>query len=252
MLATERHKHILTFLKANKQVSANELADMLNVSRETVRRDLKDLEFGGKIKRVHGGAILTGPGSEAPFETRKTNNMGAKREIARSAAELVRPGTSLFIDAGTTTSTFARELAKIPEIMVVTNSIEIATHIKSVGNKIDVLLLGGSIVTDVPATFGELTLDEIRRFNLDLAFIAPVSVDAKSGAYSYDYREAEIARAMISQSVKLVTLADSSKIGKTNRVHHCNAEDISILVTDSKADKDQIEIFKKAGVRVIY
>lgn len=190
MWAKERHQRILALLQSNQQVSANALAELLEVSRETIRRDLLELERNAQINRVHGGAVLPDPCGEAPFENRKTAQMRAKQDIARKAATLIPPGASIMVDAGTTTSVFGQALAKLSGIMVVTNSIDIAQTIKDAGADIELILVGGQMLSDVPATFGELTLSEIRRFKVDLAFVAPVALHADDGAFSYDLREA--------------------------------------------------------------
>ncbi|MEO9648426.1 MAG: DeoR/GlpR family DNA-binding transcription regulator [Roseobacter sp.] len=251
MWSQERHQRILTLLKSSQQVSANELADLLNVSRETVRRDLLDLENNGLVNRVHGGAVLPPNDSEAPFEVRKGAHHRAKQDIARKAVSLVRPGSSIMVDAGTTTTVFGEVLAKLSGIMVVTNSIDIAQTIRAAGSDIDLILLGGQIVSDVPGTYGELTLSEIARFNVDHAFIAPVAVSAVDGAYSYEFSEAEVARAMVAQARETVLLCDRSKLGETSRVQFCTPGKISALVTDSRVARDQITPFEKGGVNVL-
>ncbi|TNF12982.1 MAG: DeoR/GlpR transcriptional regulator [Rhodobacteraceae bacterium] len=249
MWAQERHQRILSMLAANRQVSANDLAQMLNVSRETVRRDLLDLEESGQVDRVHGGAVLPGLRSEEPFRQRMTARLRAKSEIARKAAGIVQPGQSILVDAGTTTAIFARELAKLSDVTVITNSLDIATTLQGAGKP--VLLLGGRMIADVPATAGELTLSEIRRFRVDLCFSAPVAVHPTKGAYFYDLQEAEIAIAMANQAAVSVILADHSKLGETSRVRSWEAVAIDRLVTNRAAEAEQIAAFRQTGVDVL-
>ncbi|MFN0263205.1 DeoR/GlpR family DNA-binding transcription regulator [Tepidamorphus sp. 3E244] len=249
MWAKERHQRIVSLLAARHQVSANELADMLGVSRETVRRDLLDLEKVGQVNRVHGGAVLPEPISEEPFLERKKEQVRAKSEIARKAASLVQPGFSIMVDAGTTTAIFARELAKLSDVSVITNSLEIATTLQSAGK--DVLLLGGTMAPEVPATWGELTLSEIRRFRVDLCFSSPVAVHPTRGVFFHDLQEAEIAIAMANQSGENVLLADHTKLGETSRVQSWSADEISALVTSQAATAAQLEPFRERGVTVV-
>ena len=252
MWSKERHHRILALLQSKQQVSANDLAEILDVSRETVRRDLLELEQGGQVDRVHGGAILPEQKVEAPFEKRKSAQIRAKQDIARKAADLIKPGTSLFVDAGTTTSAFGQLLTKFSGIMVVTNSIEVAQTIQSSGSDIELILLGGQIVSDVPATFGELTLSEIKRFRTDYAFVAPVAVHSELGVFSFDLREAEIARVMIGQSRESVVLCDRTKLGTTNRVRICEIDEINSVVTDGAADADLIGQFGRCGINIAH
>ncbi|CTQ43616.1 MULTISPECIES: DeoR/GlpR family DNA-binding transcription regulator [Stappiaceae] len=249
MWAKERHRLILSMLSASQQVSANDLAQMLNVSRETVRRDLLDLEESGQVSRVHGGAVLPEPRSEEPFRQRMTTQIRAKSEIARKAAGLIQPGQTILVDAGTTTALFARELAKLSDLSVITNSIDIATTLQGAGK--DVLLLGGRMAADVPSTVGELTLSEIRRFRVDLCFSAPVGVHPVKGAFFYDLQEAEISKAMAAQAQQTVILADQSKLGKTSRVQALEAGEIGRLVTNRAATEEQVAAFRQAAIDVM-
>ncbi|RKT27884.1 DeoR family transcriptional regulator [Roseovarius halotolerans] len=249
MWAKERHQRILSMLAANHQVSANDLAEMLNVSRETVRRDLLDLAETGQVNRVHGGAVLPEPRSEEPFRQRMTAQLRAKSEIARKAVRLIQPGQTIMVDAGTTTAIFARELAKLSGVSVITNSLDIATTLQGAGKQ--VLLLGGRMAADVPATVGELTLAEIRRFRVDLCFSAPVAVHPLNGAFFYDLEEAEIAIAMAQQAPRSVILADQSKLGETSRVQSWEAETVDTLVTNRTAHDEHIAAFRQAGVNVV-
>lgn len=248
MWAKERHQRILSMLTANQQVSANDLAEMLNVSRETVRRDLLDLAETGLVNRVHGGAVLPEPRSEEPFRQRMTAQLRAKSEIARKAVRLIQPGQTIMVDAGTTTAILARELAKLSGVSVITNALDIATTLQGAGK--EVLLLGGRMAADVPATVGELTLSEIRRFRVDLCFSAPVAVHPVNGAFFYDLQEAEIAIAMAQQAPRSVILADHSKLGETSRVQSWEAESVDTLVTNRTASAEQIAAFRQSGIKV--
>ena len=251
MWSRERHQRILSMLEATRQVSTNDLAEMFGVSRETVRRDLVDLERDGHVDRVHGGAVLPQARGEAPFQKRMGEQIRSKRDIARKAAALIRPGQSILVDAGTTTSIFAQELVKLSGIMVITNSIDIATTIQGAGTDIDLLLLGGSVISDVPATLGEITLAEIRRFNVDKAFVAPVALHAEKGAFSFDLHEAEVAAAMVEQARETVILVDHTKLGNTSRVLFCETSKIDILVTDKNAAADDLQSFQDNRIRVL-
>lgn len=251
MLVKERHQRILSMLDSHRAVSANDLAQFLSVSRETVRRDLLDLENSGLANRVHGGAMLPNKSNEEPFDNRKVNQQRAKHEIARKAVSLVPVGASIMVDAGTTTTAFGQALATLSGIMVVTNSIEIAQIIKLSESDIDLILIGGQMLSDVPATYGELTISELRRFNFDMAFISPVALHPEKGAFSFALQEAEVAQTMIAQTKENVILCDRTKLGKTNRVRFIESTEINHLVTDNLAKEHQLEPFIQSGIKVI-
>lgn len=249
MWAKERHQRIVSMLTANRQVSANDLAGMLGVSRETVRRDLLDLEEIGKVVRVHGGAILPEARSEDPFHQRMTTQIRAKSELAKKAVGLIQPGQTIMVDAGSTTAVFARELVKVPGVSVITNSLDIATTLQAGG--MDVILLGGRIAADVPATMGELTLSEIRRFEVDLCFSAPVALHPEKGSYFYDLQEAEVSIAMAAQARRTVALADHTKLGTTNRVRAWDVAEITTLITNHTAATALLDQFRTINIEVL-
>lgn len=236
-------------LAANHRVSANDLAEMLGVSRETVRRDLLDLEEIGKVARVHGGAVLPEARTEDPFRQRMATHVRAKTEIAKKAVGLIQPGQTIMVDAGSTTTFFARELAKVPGVAVITNSLDVATTLQAGG--LNAVLLGGRIAADVPATVGELTLSEIRRFEVDICFSAPVALHPVKGSFFYDLQEAEISIAMAAQAVQTVVLADHTKLAVASRVRSWDVDGIGALVTNRAAPDAVLEQFRNAGIDVV-
>ncbi|AJE47571.1 DeoR/GlpR family DNA-binding transcription regulator [Celeribacter indicus] len=237
MWSHERQSRILEELSRDGKVYTNRLADLLEVSRETIRRDFLELEECGNLRRVHGGAVLSDREipPEPAFSDRMTANAEAKRAIGRHAAGLVPPGSTLFIDAGTTTLAFAHELLLLRDIRIITNSIEIA-QLVAPHDTLEVLLLGGKPHVEVPATYGELTLSEIDRFLADFAVISPVAFDATRGATDYELHEAEVARKMIRCSRSCIMLCHADKLSTESRVAICRPEEVDHLVTDVKAD----------------
>ncbi len=251
MWSQDRHQRITALLKSNQRVSANDLADLLGVSRETVRRDLLELEESGQVERVHGGAVLPSRSDEEPFDKRRDAQARAKQQIARKAASLIKPGTSILIDAGTTTAAFGQVIASLSGLMVVTNSIEIAQTIKAAEADIELVLIGGKIVSDVPATYGGMTIADIRRFEVDLAVVSPVAFHPVKGTYSFVMGEAEVAEAMIGQARKTIVLCDRTKLGETSRIQVCRPERVDTLITDNKALPEQTDPFQENGIKVV-
>ncbi len=250
MWAEERHHRILSLLVAHGRIGTDNLAETLNVSRETVRRDLLKLESEGKVRRVHGGVVASELPEEKPFETRRGVNAEAKQRIARAAVRLLQPGECVFIDAGTTTAAFAVELAKTPGIAVITNSLDVAASLRAAQRDADVHLLGGQLGPDVPATYGATTINQIALFRPDAAIISPVGLHPEHGATDYFLAEAEVARAMIANAGRLIMLADRSKIGQTSRARLCGCADIDVLVMD-KGEHALLAALQQAGAATI-
>lgn len=239
MWSHERQAKILESLGRDGKVQARSLADMFDVSRETIRRDLKELEGRGGLLRVHGGALLAADdvSPEPAFADRLELNADIKRAIGQKACELIPQSSTVFIDAGTTTLAFARSLSRLKGIRIITNSIEIA-RLSSPDSDCETLLLGGKPDHKVPATYGELTLSEIDRFLADFAVIAPVGLHNARGATSYELHEAEVARKMMQRSETCIMLCDSEKLGRESRVAVCQVHEIDHLVTNGSDDFD--------------
>lgn len=235
----ERFQRIRGLLKTFGQVSVERITSELGVSRETVRRDLLELEAKGEIQRVHGGAVLVG-GSEPPIDVRVTTRVREKRAIARALAGLVESGQTLFLDAGSTTALVAEALAGLHGLTVITNSVQVAAKIGSepagaYGNHVH--LLGGGFNAELASTHGAVTVAEICRHQANLAILSPVGVDASAGASSFLLDEAEVARAMSSNARRTIIAADHSKIGVRSRVSYCTPERIDVLVTDRRSSR---------------
>ncbi|MBC9906092.1 MULTISPECIES: DeoR/GlpR family DNA-binding transcription regulator [Achromobacter] len=247
MWQEERYQRIRALLSSLQQVSTDRIVGELGVSRETVRRDLLELEAMGELRRVHGGAVPVH--SEPPIAERVHTRVKYKRAIARAAAGLVSSGQTLFLDAGSTTSVLADELAKLSGLTVITNSFDVALKVGAAGNGANqLIMLGGSVGGPVCATAGDITIAEIHRYRADLALLSPVGVDAEFGATNYDLREAEVARAMAASAKQLVLLADFSKIGLCSRVSYCSADRIDHLVTNTSAQKSPAYAALKSAV----
>lgn len=234
MLQEERHQRIRALLAAVHRVSTDRIAGDLGVSRETVRRDIVELEARGELRRVHGGVVAVGPEPEPPIAVRSQVRQKEKRAIAKAAARLVSPGQTLFLDFGSTVSALAEELASLPGLTIITNSFDVAQTIAN-QNRSRVMLLGGRVDEGLPATFGEGTVAEIHRYRADMVLLSPVALHFRYGATSFDPREAEVARAMVRNADRAVILADHSKIGQTSRISFCPTEGIDTLVTDGRS-----------------
>lgn len=237
MWSHERQSKILELLGTEKKVFTNQLAQLFDVSRETVRRDLLDMEQDGTLVRVHGGAMSVEREikPELAFSERLAAHADQKSAIGAMACTIIPRGSTIFVDAGTTTRAFAEQLAREGDVRVITNSIEIARILGSAGN-CDTLLLGGRPHTDVPATYGEMTLSEIDRFLADFAVISPVGIHPDRGATDYELHEAEVARAMMRRSRECIMLCHSEKLGAESRVSLCRLDEIEHLVTDGDAE----------------
>jgi len=239
MLQETRLHRIRALLSTLNQVSTERIIKELGVSRETARRDIIELEAQGLAKRVHGGLVALNATPEPPLTVRSSVMAKEKRAIARAAAQLLQPGQTVFLDAGSTTTMLAEELRSMSGLTIITNSLNAALKLcaaeeqETLNNQ--VILLGGNMLAGAQETRGELTVGEIYRFRADVAVLSPVGLDAKHGASSFQPHEAAIARAMTRQAGRLILLADHTKLGLNSRMNYASIEQVSALVTDSSA-----------------
>lgn len=239
MLQSERLLRIRALLQHFQNVSTERIMTELNISRETARRDIIELDALGEAKRVHGGLIaIENTTTEAPLSQRYQRMTKEKRAIVRKAIEYVHVGQSIFIDAGSTTSMFAEELRSMSGLTIITNSLQAILNLtaldESVQNHHEIILLGGRIQHRAQ-TQGDYLIHEIQKFRVDVAFLSPVGIDAKFGASSFYYEEAMIAESMRKQAQKCIILADESKFGVQSRQSYAQCADIHCIITNQNA-----------------
>jgi len=256
MLPDQRYQRIRALLSNFDHVSTERIAIDLGVSRETVRRDVAELELMGELRRIYGGVRRAAPEPEAPLKERAKIQREEKRAIAREAAKLLLPGQAVFIDAGSTVSLLAEELASLRGLTVITNSFDVALKLSVPDNqgqqRHSVHVLGGTPNASIAANYGATTVIEIQRWRVDWAMLSPVGVAGDLGAGNHEPAEAEVARAMAGQATHTVILADHTKIGQRSRVSFCPVGDIYKLITDKRARKlNALSALQEAGCDIV-
>lgn len=232
MLAVARHEVILDALQRERVVRISDLAAQLGVSLMTVRRDIEQLEEGGKLERIHGGAKLPGDASahEPGFELKSTQLTAEKRAIAVAAAGLVQEGMAVGLSAGTTTWALARELVGGPRITVVTNSMRIADLFHPGGSA--VILVGGER-TPSDALVGPIATGALKQLHLDLLFLGVHGMDAGAGFTTPNLLEAETDRAFMAAARRTVVLADHTKWGMLGISTIAGLDDADEVISDA-------------------
>lgn len=253
MLEETRLHRITALLSTLSEVSTETIIQHLNVSRETVRRDVLKLEEQGKLRRVHGGIVCCELEIEKPLEVRSTVRKKEKISIARETVKQLSAGQTIFIDAGSTTSFLAEALLSMSGLTVITNSLEIAKKLSSVPLLHEVILLGGHMGKTAQATSGEITINELSKYRADVAILSPVGVSTEAGASSFFHHEAAIATAMVKYSRTTIILADSNKLGVISRAVYAMPLEINMIITDSKSEGSHvIEKFQDMGSKVVF
>ena len=246
----ERHAAIVSSLRQHGNLSVRELATIMDVSEETIRRDAIPLEQNGEVVKVHGALALPHDISEASFERRMRESAPAKIAIARAAMQMVRDGDSLIIDTGTTTTFFARELRQRRNLTVITNSTEIARTLCGVAGNI-VHLAGGEMEADSGATYGPAATAFVSRFQVKHVFLSMSALDLKAGPVDATTAEADFAGTALRCGTHRVILADSSKFGAEAFVRVCGFEEIEVIVTEKSPPVEFFAALNAANTRLV-
>jgi DeoR family fructose operon transcriptional repressor len=247
----ERQQWIVEHARSVGRVEVATLADELDVTTETIRRDLKVLERHGLLRRVHGGAIpVERLGFEPGLATRDAVLTAEKERIAKAAlAELPAEG-SILLDAGTTTARLADALPLDRELVVLTNGLPIAMSLASRPN-LTVLLIGGRVRGRTLAAVDSWALAALADSYVDVAFLGTNGVSVERGLTTPDTTEAAVKRAMVGASRRVVLLADHTKIGNDHLARFASLEDLDVLITDSGIEADDGERLGSHGPRVV-
>ena len=243
LYAEERQQRILTRANADGRVEVAALAVELDVTQETIRRDLDRLERQGLLRRVHGGAIPANHlGFEPGLSQRDALASSEKARIARAAASLLPRQGTVLIDAGTSTARLATALPDDSELTVVTNALPIATALAS-RPAMTVHLVGGRVRGRTLATVDTWALQILAGLNVDVAVLGTNGISVERGLTTPDLAEAGVKAAMVAAGRRVIVLADSSKVGQDQFARFASLAEVDAVVTDgdmTPADRDAI------------
>ncbi len=227
-----RQTEILKLARDHGKVVVEDLAAHFNVTLQTIRRDLTDLADTGKLSRVYGGAILTSGVANIGYEDRRALNPDEKDRIGRLCAAAIPDDASLFLNIGTTTEAVARALLGHRNLMVVTNNLNVA-NILAANESAEVIVAGGVLRRADAGLVGDMTLDVVRHFKVDLAVIGTSGLDDDGDLLDFDFREVRVSQAILRQARKTFLVADRSKFGRSAPVRIASLSEIDTFFTDA-------------------
>jgi len=227
----------------------SEVAKGLGVSEGTIRNDLNALEAEGRLKRVHGGAVLTEQNQfqNNSFVRRYNKNAAAKIAIAREAALLVEDGDSILLDASSTCYYLARALSERRKLRVMTNGFEVARELAQ-NTSNTVILIGGVVNNDSSSVTGLLSEQIIAEMRIEKAFFSSSGFSVERGMTEVHFEEAQLKRKAIESAQQVIALIDSSKIGKEDLTPFVHPDQITHLFTDSAIDSEWKIRLKRANI----
>ena len=248
---TERQNLIIKYLAEVKFAKIEQLAKEFDVSTETIRRDLFDMEREGAIKRVRGGAVFnTMRAREMEFSKKLGNHQEEKRAIARLAVDSIQDNDAIAMSNGTTNIALARLLAERRQnLTIITNSPEVADAANENATH-KVFLTGGQVRKHNGSLVGALCLDCIDHLRVDKAIVNIDGLSIEDGVMEYNTEEAAVIRHMLDISQTRIVLAEFRKFNETALNMVCPANRIDMVFTDWNITTKDIRAWADAGVRV--
>ncbi|MDY7230166.1 DeoR/GlpR family DNA-binding transcription regulator [Hyalangium rubrum] len=249
LLPEERRRLILERLSTQGRVFAADLCGLLRVSEDTVRRDLRELDEAGLLRRVHGGAlprIQMSPSHQA----RVGLHQSEKQALAEVAAGLVQPGQVLFIDGGTTTLEVARHLPKDLRATVVTVSPPVALALAEYPG-LEVRLVGGRLHPEALTVVGAETVEALRQVRADLCLMGVCSLHIDGGITASYAEEAATKRVMVQNAAETVAVFTADKLGTLSPFVVAPAERLGTLVTEARTPESVLAPFRKLNLRIL-
>lgn len=247
----ERKETILKTLEVKGKVRVQEMAEVLRVSSETIRRDLEKLEKEGALKKVYGGAVKSKLNlGELPFEQKVTINQREKRAICRAAASLVEQDDIIMIGHGTTVLEIVYFLSDKQNVTIVTPSIPVLLLAMEVF-KGKIIFIGGELEREQKLMYGPLSERMLEQIKVNKAFIAAAGISYTDGITDYDLHGANISRKMMERAEEAIVLADHTRFGKTAFAHICRLTDPSMIITDQGCSDEWKKILSEMEVEFL-
>lgn len=246
---TERRKQIMTQLLDKKHVTVKDLAESMDVSGATVRRDLKALADEEELNLVHGGATLPREG-DFSYRAKQLRAIEEKKIIGQLAASLVEDGDQVFLDSGTTCSEMVPYLKKRHQVTVVANSARLAVELN--GSGVHLILVGGEYRPDRMDTVGQMAINALSQLRGYVAFIGADGISMDFGPSAIDVESAHLHRLVIQNARSAVLLVDSSKFGNASLCQIVDWSPINTVVTDKEPADEWKRFFTENNIEVIY
>ena len=251
MNPSPRQLELIEEVRRLQTVTVEALAERFGVTLQTVRRDIRQLNDAGLLTRFHGGVRMPGSTTEnIEYRKRQQLNAQAKQRIAQEVAARVPHGSSLLINIGTTTEAIARALLRHKGLRVITNNLNVAA-ILSDNADCEVIVAGGAVRAMDRGIIGEMTVDFIGQFRVDIGLIGISGIEADGSLRDFDYREVKVARAILEHSREVWVATDHSKFNRPAMVEMARLAQIEMLFTDGQPPEPFPTLLSQANVTLV-
>lgn len=249
MLKADRQAYILKKVETEGRVVVQELTQELNVTEDTIRKDLQSLSKLGLLKRIHGGAhsLIS---DMKDFNSRVEFNSQTKADLAKRACTFIENSKVIFIDGGSTNLKVAENIPEHFDGRIITNSPSIALSLCRL-SKASITLLGGDLDKKNQVLFGAATLRAIQQIHLDLTFLGVSTLDSKAGITGPSYEESIIKNQLFEQSSMVIAIATKEKLEKISTFFVAKVSALDYLITEGTVDNKIVDTYNKLGVNVV-
>jgi DeoR/GlpR family transcriptional regulator of sugar metabolism len=248
MLKKERQAFILHKVNLHNRVLSSDLSFEINVSEDTIRRDLQELSENGKLIKAHGGALSKSFYSS--FNSSQVYSLENKKCIAQKAATLIKDGMFVLTTGGTTIIELARALPENLQATFITGSIPAALEYMHHPN-IEIILIGDKISKNAQLTVGGEAISKINQLKADICFVGTNALDVEHGLTDNDWEVVQVKKAMIQSAAKVVSLTIGEKINTCQRIQVCDVNAIDVLITELNTDDPILQPYIKKNVTVL-
>lgn len=254
MFTEERLEAILDILNEEGKVKVKELSQKFNVTEDCIRKDLKQLENSGSLKRTYGGAIQVRHSSHSYDKSeREKIDIRAKSLISKKAIELIQDRETIFLDISTINILIAKALLTIQKrVIVVTNMLEIVNILSAANNNITVVVAGGILNKALPGFTGAAANEFIKRYKFDKAFIGSCGVDTLDKSITtFEIEDGITKAAVIQSSKKTFLIMENEKFNLEGNYKFAQIKDIDAIITEERPSKEVMEVLKNSEIKVI-
>lgn len=245
-----RQQMLVQLARERGYVTVEELVERLEVTHQTVRRDINYLCDAGILSRFHGGAAFRSSVSNLPYEARLDSMSAEKLAMARAAAAEIPDHSSVFIDIGTTAEALAAELAGKTGLRIVTNNINVV-NLLAKKEDFEIVVCGGTIRSRDLAVVGETTTEFVNRFQVDYSVLGVVAIGQDGSILDFSVNEAPLTQAIIASGRNCFVLADHTKFGRHAMAKVAHLSQASALFTDALPDPSWAKSLGESGVRIV-
>lgn len=256
MFKKERQAYILKQITEHQKVVSADISQQMNVSEDTIRRDLQELANKGKLIKVHGGALSLAYSKEdsllpeyekAPPEQEKSL---PEKTIAQKAARLIRSGMFVMTSGGSTTAQLARMLPEDLKATFISGSIQAIVEFTR-HPSIEVIIIGDKVSKHGKLTVGSEAIAKIKQIKADICLVDVQAIDIQNGISEIDWEIAQIKKAMIESSQKVIGLCKADKINTVRPVQLCPVNHLQSIITELEATHELLSPYRAAGIEII-